>query len=149
MKKETNKDGLTKAMEDIRSGNVFDVPEDYFENLTSRLFNEDGTFLPVRHHPGKLRELRPWLIAASLVLMVTMTWWYFNGWTGDTEINITEASLHEYIQSQIMEYDVKTLAGNLSEADIDAGFYNHPDVDIELFENYIQENIEDFETMLY
>lgn len=142
---ENNDDQLPEEMADIKSGEVFKVPETYFEDLRSKLFDENGRYIDP-HRPGKtIRMIHPWMIAASLALIAILAWWFWSVPSTPTEFIANEELLEEYLEIVALEYDMETLIENLEEEDILT-------LNKELsatYENYINENIDQFYELLY
>jgi len=137
--------GLPEAMEEIRSGQVFEVPSGYFEELDSRIFNSQTQGKRSTARPAFIFLRKYWPVAASVALLMMIVWW-MNRDVISTDSNVVNLNeLHDFIQEQIMEYDIETLAGMASGEETSNLFPG----DTETLETYILEHLEDFETILY
>jgi len=145
MKSMKNNTGLPKEMEDIKEGRIFETPPGYFENLTGRFFDNEGHYRVAENKSAKIRQLRPWLIAASVVLIATLALWITFDLQRPTNDLIDLSTLDDYIQSEIMEYDLEALSANLNEIDL----YSISEDDANSYEKYIEENLEDFNELIY
>jgi len=145
MKSEKPNHKLPQSMEDIRSGRIFDVPPGYFEKLDKTIFDALPEDRRSDSEPATLQWLKYWPIAASVALLVMAAWW-INRSESLIGKNLAEvAELHEFIQEEIMEYDIETLAGLLPE-DETTGLFSEEADDLE---TYIMEHIEDFDPLSY
>ncbi len=138
--------GLPEEMQDIKEGRIFETPPDYFENLTDRLFDKEGHYRFSESKPTKILRLRPWLIAASIALIVAMAFWFtYDNYNTSTNHLTNASSLNDYIQAEIMEYDLEVLSANLNEIDL----YSLSENDANFYEKYIEENLEDFDEIIF
>ena len=146
MKNNNKIDPLPKEMADIKSGRIFEVPPGYFDQLSEQLFDKDNNFNPPAKNFSKIRSLRIWMVAASIAALISLSWWFVNDSSIITDNSITtEAELSEYIQQEIMEYDLESLSQNLNDADL----YSLTEDETQPYKKYIEEHFEDFDEILY
>ncbi len=145
MNQEKPMDPIPNKMTDIKSERIFDIPPNYFNQLEGQFFDSNGKYI---HSAQKKRSFRShyiWSIAATIALVVSVAWWYSTDHSGSTQTTISETDLEHYIQSNIMDFDLEMLTQSLVRE------LSSPDVPIETgnYQSYIQENLDDFEDLLY
>lgn len=147
MKKEKKSGQLPEEMADIKSGRIFEIPPDYFSHLNDQFFDQKDQYHPPHQNTRKIIPLRLWWIAASIALLVSVAWWYSSDVMTSSSSSdvVNQGELGEYIQSEIMEYDLESLAQNLSDNDLNPISQD----DAESYQSYIEEHLEDFEDIIY
>lgn len=136
---------LPDQISDIASGKIFDVPPDYFKNLQEQLFDNKGELKILEQRTSAIHTLRPWLVAASIALVAYTGWFMLSRDHLQMEDLQDKTTLSEYIQMEIMEYDLETLSRGLNESDL----YPISDARISLYEEYIEENIDEYDGIIY
>ena len=145
MKNIKHNENLPDQMADIASGQIFDVPPGYFDNLSGRFFDSKGQLKNLDQRTSTIKVLRPWLIAASFAVLALAGWFMLPENSTRIENLEDETELNEYILLEIMEYDLETLSGQLSESEL----YSITDAGGGSYEEYIEENLDDFEEIIY
>lgn len=141
---------LDEKLSEIKSGEVFDTPEGYFEQLEARLFQERRSeFMTEDARPRKSKVIKLWkpiAYAASFLLAISLAWWVWKGGDqGDSDLLTYDALLEQYLIEQIMEYDMDYLTSGLDDEDL----LELSSIDMSQYEAYIDAYIEDFEEFIY
>lgn len=136
-------------LEDLKSDRIFDLPDNYFDQLETDLFskaslNQTRTINTVAGKP-KQRTLHWWMMAAaaSVALLLYFGVIHFNG-PVTTNNELSDAQIVEYL----LESDVEIT--EFIEA-IDEPFLLETSFgeDDEIYYQYIAENMVDFEDIIY
>src|SRR5690625_7839090 len=99
---------LDEKLEEIKKNKIFDVPQDYFENLEHNIFvQRRSEFSENKEPPTEKRKSRivPLLAyAASFLVLLGAAWWI---WLSPDrklpERLIPEYVLEQYLETEIME----------------------------------------------
>lgn len=148
--KNHSSDFLDEKLEEIKRNEIFDIPEEYFENLEQKLFVQrrseflsGGAFSMERKRPRIITLLG---YAASLLIILGAAWWF---WLGPDqklpERLIPEYVLEQYLEDEIMELDLEFLLQDLTNEDLQilSNSITLP------YESYIDAHFEDFEEFMY
>ena len=104
-----------KNSDKIPEGNPFKVPENYLEELNSRIIASTVESQDKKKKPWLYVRLRPFLaIAASVALLALLTYTGMNLFSPRNESALLSGiPVEEYPETILNEIDILTLEGNL------------------------------------
>ncbi|MBA3649257.1 MAG: hypothetical protein H0W62_12035 [Chitinophagales bacterium] len=98
----------------------FDVPDGYFDKLSESILNSvnesqyaNAAAAPT-HFISKYKKYRIWLAAASVVLIVTFSAWFFRN---ENKLLTVSPVPHEVVNKNLTEENTRFLCENISELD--------------------------------
>ncbi|GAA5221754.1 hypothetical protein [Membranihabitans marinus] len=138
--------GFSSEMEDLKNGRLFHQPEGYFDELEAKLFAKTTDQNPILLKPEKTdsrqRLLTLWLgVAASVALLI-----YFVGVPSPTPKaeSYTNTDIIDYL-----EYSDVDMIEIVESLDHIPEFDEEMSDKIEVYYEYIAENLVDFEDIIY
>jgi hypothetical protein len=105
-----------KELNDISKQNPFKVPENYFEEVNSKILSETTGTDSGRIKKGVIRRLRPYLaIAASIAMLVILSYTAIHFFTPAKNISgLPNITLNEFSDNYLNDIDILTLEENAS-----------------------------------
>lgn len=143
-------DRFPSEMEEIKSGEIFEIPEGYFQELEKKVFTQTvDVESDIISEPDTSRSvIRPlvWIASAAAAVLLIL-------FIGDFSQNPEPGELNNISDLEIIEYlndsdlDIDEILETMGEENISA-IGTGADNGDEYF-NYINENISEFEELLY
>jgi len=131
-----------KDLKEIADKNPFGVPENYFEELNSKIIASTAGSEPETRTKGLYRRLKPYLaVAASVAVLVLLSYTALKVFDpSDKKGEIPYMSFQEFSETYLYDIDVLTLEENLTAI---ASNNQLPDVsNEEIFDFLILENVD-------
>jgi hypothetical protein len=109
-----------KELKNIPKENPFKVPENYFEELDSRILAATTGRKNVPYGKGLVRKLLPYLaVAASFALLVILSYSvFYNNSGGRSKETVSSFTVNELTETLLNDIDLMTLEEKVAESNI-------------------------------
>lgn len=116
-----------KDLKEIADKNPFKVPDNYFEEVNSRIISTASAIEPATKSGGLMRRMRPLLaVAASLALLILLSYTVYKIFIpSEKNMLLSEISLSEFSDSYLNDIDILTLEEGFNPA---ASFDRLPEI---------------------
>lgn len=131
---------MMKELKDISKQTPFKVPENYFEEVNSKILSKTAGIDPGEINKGILLRLKPFLaVAATIAILVVLGYTAFRIFIPDKNISeLPVITITEFSDNYLNEIDIITLeedAGLAGISQMTTGYSSNDLIDYLVFEN--------------